>query len=271
VYSHAWRFAVGLLVGLPLAVLAYRARALDAKATLLSLVFSGVYMLPGPEVFAAALMFFISSSLVTRLGYSRKEKLGVAESRKGRSTAQVVGAGGVAALLSILAAAMPHGHSGPLALAAVTVLAASNADTWAAEIGSLSRSKPKLLLSPRLPIEPGTSGGVTLLGEAASAVGSALVALEILALSQSLGVELTVYQAALIALLGWAGELLDSVVGAVLQAKYFCETCRIYTDKPVHKCGSRTRFTRGLKIVTNEVTNVIATCGVAVAAVLVFS
>uniref|UniRef100_A0A7J3X8R3 DUF92 domain-containing protein n=1 Tax=Thermofilum pendens TaxID=2269 RepID=A0A7J3X8R3_THEPE len=269
--SLVWNFAAGLLVGLPLAALAYRARALDANAALLSVIFACAYMLPGPVVFAAALTFFASSSVVTRLGYARKEKLGAAESRRGRSAAQVVGAGGAAALLCLLAVVTPHGHSTSFTLAAVAALAASNADTWAAEVGSLSRRKPKLILNPRLPIEPGTSGGVTLLGEAASAAGSALVALVVLALSQLLGIGITAQQVALIALLGWAGELLDSIVGALLQAKYFCETCKVYTDKPVHKCGSKTAFTSGLKFVTNEVTNIISTCTVAAAAVLIFS
>lgn len=266
----AWNFAAGLLVGLPLAALAYRAKALDAKAALLSLLLAGVYMMPGPAVFAAALTFFLSSSALTRLGYAAKEKMGAAESRKGRGAAQVLGAGGVAALLGLLAAATPNEHSSPFALAAIAVLAASNADTWAAEVGSLSKSKPKLVLNPRLPIEPGTSGGVTLLGEAASVAGSVLVALVAWALSPLLGASINVYQAALLALLGWAGELLDSVVGAALQAKYFCESCGVYTDKPVHRCGSRTKFAHGLRLVTNEVTNVIATCATAVIAVLVF-
>uniref|UniRef100_A0A7C3SPD0 DUF92 domain-containing protein n=1 Tax=Thermofilum pendens TaxID=2269 RepID=A0A7C3SPD0_THEPE len=265
----AWNFALGILAGVPLAALAYKTRALDVKATLLSLLLAGVYMLPGPVVFIAALTFFASSSAVTRLGYARKEKLGAAERKGGRSTAQVVGAGGVAALLCLLAVVAPRWHSNSLVLAAIAVLAASNADTWAAEVGSLSKSRPRLIVNPKLPVEAGTSGGVTLLGEAASVAGSALVALVVLVLSPLLGTSLALHEAALIALLGWAGELLDSVVGALLQAKYYCENCGVYTDKPVHKCGSRTRFTGGLRLVTNEVTNIITTCVVAVAAVLV--
>lgn len=255
-------FAVGAAIGIPLAVFAKRKRALDRGAAVLAVLFSGLYMLMGPILFTCSLAFFFSSSAVTKLGYSSKKRKGVAEREFGRSAAQVVGAGGVAAVISALSIVAPRDMQASFLTAAITAIAASNADTWAAELGSLSQSRPRLITRPRIFVEPGTSGGVTLLGELGSAAGSALIALATLFASYISGKPVPETQVMQIFLLGWLGELLDSVIGATLQRKFYCPRCAVYTDREIHKCGSRTEHRGGFFHVTNEVTNIVATSAV---------
>ncbi|MEM0223077.1 MAG: DUF92 domain-containing protein [Thermofilum sp.] len=252
-------FAMGVAVGIPLAVLARSRRSLDRGAAVLSVLFSGLYMLMGPAFFACSLAFFFSSSAVTKIGYSAKKAKGSAEKEAGRSAAQVVGAGGVAAALSILFVAAPEAMKKQVLTAALAAISASNADTWAAEIGSLSRERPRLITRPRVFVEPGTSGGVTLLGELGSVAGSALIALTFLLATSALGSPASAAQLVLVFLLGWLGELLDSIIGATLQRKFYCPRCSVLTDKEVHGCGSPAKLAGGFTQVTNEVTNIIAT------------
>ncbi len=121
-------------------------------------------------------------------------------------------------------------------------MAAVNADTWATELGVLSAQPPRLLRNWRT-VERGTSGAVSSLGSLAALGGAALVA----------GVAVIFYPGdnwpALLAagiLGGFAGSFFDSILGATVQAIYWCPDCLKETERtPEHLCGSSDRiFTR---------------------------
>jgi uncharacterized membrane protein len=97
--------------------------------------------------------------------------------------------------------------------------AAVAADTLSSELGILSKSAPVLITSLKT-VPRGTNGGVTLAGLGAGVGGAAVISMASVpflsfctnARSESGGV------VALLTLLGTAGTLLDSFLGAVLQA-----------------------------------------------------
>lgn len=97
--------------------------------------------------------------------------------------------------------------------------AAVAADTLSSELGILSKSKPVLITTLRT-VPPGSNGGVTLAGLLAGVAGSAAIALTSLFLlpfcADSSVTHLQTF--VLLTLLGTAGTLLDSLLGAVLQA-----------------------------------------------------
>lgn len=221
----------------------------------------------GVGLYIASLFFFFSSSLVTRLYYTHKKNRGTAEPEEGRSLSQVLGAGLISALFSALYGMFPAYREKTLP-AALAVLTASNADTWAAELGSFYHNPPRLITRPWVKVEPGTSGGVTPLGSLGGLLGSILLGLLVFGETQVGLLTLRMSCIPLIVMLGWLGEIIDSIVGATLQIKYYCPRCKVLTDKPVHRCGEATIHEGGLRIISNEATNLIATGFVGLLALL---
>jgi uncharacterized membrane protein len=67
---------------------------------------------------------------------------------------------------------------------------------------------------------------------------------------------------------GVAGALLDSVLGASLQALAWCPACARATERDPHSCGTPTQPLRGLSWFGNDAVNFAATAGGAFVAVL---
>jgi len=199
----------------------------------------------------ALIGFFVSSSLLSKLFRRQKADVEADFAKTGtRDLGQALANGGVAAVAVVAFA----GTGNPAFLGAMLgALAAANADTWATELGVLSRRSPRLITTFR-PVPPGTSGAISLHGTLAALGGASLIAL-IGALIDSHG-----WGAAVgIAVAGLAGSLLDSLLGATLQGIYWCPTCGKETERLVHKCGTPTRLHRGLGWMSNDLVNLLAT------------
>jgi uncharacterized membrane protein len=64
---------------------------------------------------------------------------------------------------------------------------------------------------------------------------------------------------------GTAGMLVDSFLGATVQASYWCPQCGKPTESRVHRCGTRTELRHGLAWVNNDLVNVAGTAVGAIA------
>ena len=151
-----------------------------------------------------------------------------------------------------------------LTLGYVAFFAACAGDTWASELGVLSKSPPRLVTKPWRVAEPGTNGGVSTLGTLASAAGGvAMGACHAAFILPPSAREL----AALVyvgLLAGAGGSLLDSLLGATVQATYYDDERQLIVKKP----GPATRRVAGLPLLSNEAVNFLSTALVALAAVL---
>ena len=205
---------------------------------------------------AVLFAFFVPSALLSRLGRARKSALRDVGKHGPRDAWQVLANGGVAAASALLAQ-----HFGlPLAAAFAGAFAAAAADTWGTEIGTLSRSVPRSIVSLR-PMATGLSGGVTLAGSAATIGGALLVAFVAAVAS------LAPFWA--VAAGGVAGALADSLLGAGVQALRWCPHCSRECETDPHYCGTPTVLRRGFGWLENDTVNFAATCcGAIVAAVL---
>jgi uncharacterized protein (TIGR00297 family) len=220
--------------------------------------------------------FFLSSSLLSRYRSLAKTRLAEKFEKGGRrDLGQVLANGGVGTLLALVHLPYPN----PLLFAAfVGAIAAVNADTWATELGVLSTRKPRSLTTWQV-VEPGTSGGVSLLGTLAAVAGALLIGL-IAAVLSVLGVVRSMPLSGtngpwdsvwllLPALLGGVGgSFVDSLLGATAQAVYYSTLRGTETEKRIDADGSPNALLRGWRWLNNDLVNLISSAAGALIGVL---
>ena len=244
----------GLILAIIVAWAAHKAHTLSRSGAFAAAFVGTVIFGVGGWPWAVLLLaFFATSSLLSRL--FRKQKAGLDEKySKGheRDAGQVFGNGGMAALLAGLHGLFPQSLWPWMGFAAA--LAAVNADTWATELGVLNPSMPRLITDLSKRVEKGTSGGVSWWGTTAAFLGSGLIAALAVWLSPFEGLGWGHWL--LITLAGLAGSLLDSLLGATVQAIYYCPSCQKETEKhPRHTCGTETTLVRGRGWLNNDWVN----------------
>jgi uncharacterized protein (TIGR00297 family) len=214
--AHGWasspeRLAIAAAVTLGFAVLARALRGVNRSGALAGglacfLLFAGA----GPTAFATLAALFVMTWISTRLGYRRKLALGLAEHREGRNAWQILANLAVAAASSVVFSAT--GNRVWL-VAALAALAEAATDTVASEIGQYRRTDARLITTwERVPA--GTDGGITIPGSiaglAAGLVIAAVATVGGILLQAQLWIPVTA---------GFAGMLIDSVLGATLQRR----------------------------------------------------
>ena len=258
------QLSIGLLLGVLIAGVAWRAGALSRSGAWAAAVVGGMVFGLGGLTWAVLLLtFFVSSSVLSRAFVHRKSGLGEKFSKGNRRDwGQVVANGGVGIMLVVIpilpVGYWPHewfqfwpwvGYAG--AMAAVT------ADTWGTELGVLSRRPPRLITNGRR-VERGTSGAISLLGSLASLFGSTLIGLVacliVIAAEPCHIAVLPVFASVTIG--GVSGSFLDSLLGATMQANYYCPVCEKHTEHhPLHTCGTGTTHVRGSRWLNNDWVN----------------
>jgi uncharacterized protein (TIGR00297 family) len=192
--------------------------------------------------------FFVSSSGLSHFRSGRKRALTDKFSKGARRDIwQVLANGGPGALLSLI-----YGfQSWPwLGVAFAGALATVNADTWATELGILSRTPPRLITTGR-PVEAGTNGALSLVGTVAALAGAGFIVF------QSTPPDALVLLSAA-TLGGFGGAMFDSLLGATVQGVYLCDRCRQETEHRLHRCGHPTRPLRGWPWLDNDGVNFLS-------------
>jgi uncharacterized protein (TIGR00297 family) len=222
-------WTIGLSLLLALVVLKLRAAtpagALTGAIVTASLMFSTVAFPYQP--WHTALLPILAVSLLawsaTRLGRAKKEQLGTAERRHGRSAAQVAANLGIAAIVSfdLVQSWLIDTHwlyrspLAPISIAAIALaaLAEAAADTVSSEIGQVLGGRPRLITTMR-PTDPGTDGAISLAGTLAGVLAAGIVAaIGTVALRGNLAVFWISVAAAVF------GLLFDSLLGATLERR----------------------------------------------------
>nr|WP_255570225.1 DUF92 domain-containing protein [Cohnella sp. CFH 77786] len=242
---------------------AYAKRSLSGSGFLAAVMLGTVMYALGSAVwFGSLIAFFISSTLWSKWKKHAKEKAESGYEKSGRRDAgQVLANGGLGLLLCSAYWAWPH------ALwwyAFLGVMAAVTADTWATEIGGLSRTPPRSIKTGRR-VAPGTSGGVSGLGLGASLAGGLFIGaaawMLLLAWPGQTAPDVASAPLRLAAwggiagLAGIIGSLADSWIGATWQLMYRCGECGREIEQARH-CGRPAERIRGRAGWNNDAVNV---------------
>jgi uncharacterized protein (TIGR00297 family) len=223
-----WTLGLSMLLGL----VAWKMRSATAGAAFAGTVITANLMFstatfpykPWLTALVPVLAVFLLTYAATRVGRRKKEELGTAERRHGRTASQVAANLGVAALVSSeVAQSWLDGlewlrragiaPSGFLALG-LAALAEAAADTVSSEIGQVLGGRPRMITTLQA-VEPGTDGGVSGVSLAGTLAG--IVAAGVVAGAGSLALGggvpmLTVSWAG-----GVFGLFFDSLLGATLE------------------------------------------------------
>lgn len=202
-----------------------------------------IYTWTGWPGTAALLTFFVSSTALSRLNKQEKEQ---------RSSWQVWANGGPMLLFAALFSAVSW--EGFLA-ASVGAAAASNADTWASEIGRRFGGSPFHMRS-RKRIENGFSGAVSGAGTLAAFGGAFLVGGVVYFIS----LELNTLMVIAVSIAGVCGCFIDTFLGAYAERLNRCSVCGSYTEAEVHH-GRNTIHASGISWMTNNAVNALSSFG----------
>ncbi len=214
-YRTTGNLVLVLIFSLVLGYLAYRMEVADTSA-MLSATLLGVVIITfaGFEMFGVLLAFFILGGVFTRYKYREKSVRGIAQENEGARGYKNVFSNSLPALAIAVAYRVYPGYSDILLLAYLGSVATATGDTLASEIGQTFRGEPRMITSLRK-VPPGTDGAVSSLGEAAALGGS--LAITFLAIPLVQGEKLI--PLAVVAVSGFLGTNLDSLLGATLQQR----------------------------------------------------
>lgn len=251
------RFALSFGLSLLIGGLGYWRRSLTAGGWLgANIIGTATAGLGGWYWGALIVVFFVTSSALSHWQRALKQQRVRATAAKGerRDLLQTLANGGIAAGCALIYAIEPQPILYAAALGAVATV---TADTWATELGTLSRGAPRLVTTGRhVPV--GTSGGVSTLGLAATTAGALLIGLV-----GWLGLRLAddapaswVVPAALLG--GVAGSLTDSLLGATRQRVNWCPQCSVETEQTIHRCGTPAAYHHGWRWLDNDWVNFVA-------------
>lgn len=253
-------YLIGFILSLLIASIAFYKKSLSLSGFFAAMILGTLIYAWGTHVMFMILMsFFISSSLLTKLGDSDKEK-------QGRNWIQVL-ANGCSALVFSFLYMMTNETNDTYLLIAVMAISVSNADTWASEIGKLSK-KENVSITTFKPISKNESGGVTWLGMSASFLGAlwiSFIYVLFIGTMTQFDVSLLIH-AIYIIIAGFAGSVLDSYLGIWIQEKYQHPSTLDVTENRNH--DDTYHLLSGIKYINNDMVNLITSILVVIVASL---
>ena len=272
-----------MLLGFALmACLAYKWNHLTADgvagAFVLGVLCTWIFGMPG---LVLLLLFFVSSNVIGKIRiHIQKEEGNFIEKKNSRRDLIQVLANGLMAVLAAVVYAISDSYLKMNALIAAddakeqllmkimfaasvmfgAAMTEAASDTWAGEIGRLSKKPPVSLKTGKI-VPRGVSGGVTLLGYGGGLLGAAFIAVFWYVLFSGISGPMDLFKnklplgLAVITLSGFAGCIFDSFLGAFFQALYIDADSGKYTEKKKSPSGKDNALFSGIKWIDNDMVN----------------
>lgn len=263
------RLLIGLICSLIIIFLGFKKGMLSTGGSIAAIVLGTcVYYFGGIFLSAIMVTFFLSSSILTSFKKGLKLNLKEVHEKEGKRDVFQVAANGAFGI--IYGGLFYYTGNKVFMLGYAVLFAAAASDTWASEIGVLSKLEPKSIIDFK-PMERGLSGGISILGIAASIFGAGFISIVFLIfylLIYGISVE-SLILFAFVAVFGFSGSIIDSLLGALLQGKYRCKICGKHTEKRTHH-GEATELISGIRIINNDVVNIVSTFVASILAIITY-
>lgn len=259
---------IGIIISVVVALIAYKKKSLNISGMIAAILLgSAIFGLGGSIPFILMLVFFISASIISKIGKSKKKSLDrIHEKSDSRDFIQVIANGGVALICLVIFQITKDIR---FFIASAVSFATSNSDTWASEIGVLSKGKTISIITGKR-IEKGVSGGVSLLGTLSAMLGATII-----------GVSYTILYIftfeydknilkilLLVIVLGFLGSIVDSILGVTIQGHYVDELNGNVTEKKFNG-RKENRLISGYRFINNDVVNILSNLIVTTIAILI--
>ncbi len=193
---------IGFALSAVIAVLAYAKKSLSESGVIMAIILgTTVYAGAGLFAFSALILFFLSTSLISKFSADKKPS--------NRNGFQVLANGSLAALFAFFY--YVEGDTIYYVLIFLSI-AISATDTWSSEIGRLSKRNPRNIFTYQI-MSTGLSGGVTLLGVFASVFAAFIFSFFACLVLNDFTLILTMTAFAFL------GSIIDSMLGTI-QVKY---------------------------------------------------
>lgn len=207
-------------------------------------------------------LFFVTSSFFSELKSKQKKSIEVEHHRGSRRDyIQVMANGGIASICSFI---FVVDGSVIWIYAFITAIACAASDTWASEVGTLSRKKPVYLKTLQR-VNKGRSGAFSLVGTVTALCGAAFITYTGLYVFDMYEFETMI----IITVIAFIGQWIDTALGAYWQVQYQCQVCQKQTESRSH-CGERTKQTYGKRLMQNDIVNVLSITSATMLAILWF-
>lgn len=196
------------MIAVGFAIVARIIGAVTDGGALVGVVIAFILMMAaGLGGFIPLLAVFFLTLISTRWGYKRKQRLGVAERRRGRTASQVLANLAPAAICALPAIWFPE-LSDILMIGAVAALTEAAADTVSSELGQAT-SRGAYMITNFRDVPIGTNGAISVEGTISGCVAATILSW----VSAAYGL-IDWRWTFVIAFAGIAGMFLDSVMGA---------------------------------------------------------
>lgn len=239
--------------------------------------------------------FYLLGSAMTKRGAERKRKLEAEYDLAAARSATQVAANALPACVALVLAKLMSGSWSSLEhwdlaqdlhltawqayarVFAVSYWCVCAGDTASSEMGILAQGQPRLITAPWRRVAPGVNGAVTWAGLKWAGLAGGLVggvyvlakaAVAVLTKAPMVSAQSAVLAVAACAGIGLAGSMLDSVLGATVQATWWDDDAKLVISDATAARQRGLKRMNGVPLLSNDGVNVVAASIVAAGAVL---
>lgn len=248
---------IGFIIGTTIGYWGYKRKSLSKSGLAGFVIISTAFWGFGSWAwFATFFVVFLTVTLLTKYRHTEKLFLDDIVAKTGPRDIWQALANFLVAI--VVAFAYKVTGNSQLVFVFLGAIAAANADTWATELGTLSKQPPRLITTFEV-VQRGRSGAISPLGTIAGIIGSGFVAI-MGGIFLQLSGEINIWFSAIVpvCIAGTLGTITDSILGATVQANYYSEEYGAFTEHTIYK-GRPTKLKSGSKFINNETVNFICT------------